>query len=113
MPLKDLSNIRGRIFVQLLVVAKYYDCDVDGAEDGNLMSLLEQPSLTLQEGSARIMSVNSASEWKIITTTYTERFLSSLIDLISILRRPMMNARAESALVVMKASRNGYRSADA
>lgn len=57
------------------------------------MRLLEQPSFTLQKRPARGMSVNSASEWEIITTTYTERFLSSLIALISILRRPMMNAR--------------------
>lgn len=57
------------------------------------MRLLEQSSLTLQERSVRGMSVHSVSEWKIITTTYTERFLSSLIALISILRRPMMNAR--------------------
>lgn len=107
MPLQDLSNIRRRILVQLLVVSKYYDRDVDRAEDGKLMCLLEEPTFTLQERSARGMSVTSASEWKIITTTYTERFLSSLIALISILRRPMMNARAESALAVMKVSING------
>ena len=57
------------------------------------MRLLEQSSLTLQKRSAKGTLVISASEWKIITTTYTERFLSSLIALISILRRPMMNAR--------------------
>lgn len=75
------------------------------------MRLLEQPSLTLEERSARGYVSQPRQRMEIITTTYTERFLSSWIALISILRRPMMIARAESALTVMKMSINGYRSA--
>ena len=46
---QDLSNISARVFVQLLIVAKYYDCDIDGAENGKLMRLLEKSSFPLEK----------------------------------------------------------------
>ena len=42
---------RGKL-VQLLVVAEDDDCDVDGAEDRELVRLLEQAAFALQEGAA-------------------------------------------------------------
>jgi hypothetical protein len=44
-----LIDVAGRKLVQLLVVAKDDDSDVDGAEDGELMRLLEQAAFALQE----------------------------------------------------------------
>ena len=42
-------DISRRVLVQLLVVSKDDDGDIDRAEDGELMRLLEQPSLALQK----------------------------------------------------------------
>lgn len=47
-----LVDVAGRELVQLLVVAEDDDCDVDGAEDGKLMSLLEEAAFALQKGAA-------------------------------------------------------------
>lgn len=55
------------------------------------MRLLEQSSFALQERTRKGLVYSFINQ--IIKTTYTERFLSSVIALISILRRPMMNAR--------------------
>ena len=49
MSLNDFADIRRRIFVQLLVLAKYDNRDVDVAEHTELMRLLEQASFALQE----------------------------------------------------------------
>ena len=48
---EDLSNITTRVLVQLLVVAKDYDGDIDGTEDGKLMRLLEKTAFALEKGS--------------------------------------------------------------
>jgi hypothetical protein len=48
---QDLSNITTRVFVQLLIIAKDYDGDIDGTEDGKLMRLLEQATFALKERS--------------------------------------------------------------
>lgn len=48
---QDLCNITTRVFVQLLIIAKDYDCDIDGTEDGELMRLLEQATFALKERS--------------------------------------------------------------
>ena len=50
---QDLSNITTRVFVQLLVIAKDYDRDIDGTENGKLMRLLEQATFALEERSVR------------------------------------------------------------
>jgi hypothetical protein len=49
---EDLSNIAARVFVQLFVIAKYNDRNVNRAENGKLMRLLEQAAFALQESSA-------------------------------------------------------------
>jgi hypothetical protein len=46
---QNLSNITTRVFIQLLVIAKDYDRDIDGAEDGKLMCLFKQSSLALEK----------------------------------------------------------------
>lgn len=46
---QDLSNITTRIFVQLLIIAKDYDRDINGTENGELMRLLEQAAFALKE----------------------------------------------------------------
>jgi len=48
---QDLSNVTTRIFVQFLIIAKDYDGDIDGAENGELMRLLEQTTFALKERS--------------------------------------------------------------
>ena len=51
-PSDGLVDVARRELVQLLVVAEDDDGHVDGAEHGELVSLLEQAALALQEGSA-------------------------------------------------------------
>lgn len=46
----DLVDVGGRVFVQLLIMAKDHNRDVDGAEDGELVRLLEQAAFALEEG---------------------------------------------------------------
>jgi hypothetical protein len=46
---QDLSNITTRVFVQLLIIAKDYNRDIDRAEDGKLMRLLEKTSFALEK----------------------------------------------------------------
>lgn len=48
-PGDEISHIRRRVLVELLVVAKDEDGDIDGAEDGQLVGLFEQTALSLQE----------------------------------------------------------------
>ena len=49
-PPNDLIDVRGRVLIQLLVRPKDNDRDVDGAEYGQLMRLLEQAAFALEEG---------------------------------------------------------------
>lgn len=49
-PCYRLVYVAGRVFVQLLIVAEDDDGDVDGAQHGELMRLLEQAALALEEG---------------------------------------------------------------
>jgi hypothetical protein len=53
---QDLSNITTRVFVQLLVISKDYDRDIDRAENGELMRLLEQAAFALEEGSVETLA---------------------------------------------------------
>lgn len=50
----DLVDVGGGVLVQLLVVAEDDDGDVDGAEDGELVGLLEEAALALEEGDRTI-----------------------------------------------------------
>lgn len=45
-----LVDVARRVFVQLLIVAEDDDRDVDGAQHGQLVRLLEQAALALEEG---------------------------------------------------------------
>lgn len=47
-----LVDVAGRELVELLVVAKDDDCDVDGTEYTQLVCLLEQAAFALQESAA-------------------------------------------------------------
>jgi hypothetical protein len=47
---QDLPNVTTRVFVQLLIISKDYDCDIDRAENRELMRLLEQAAFALEEG---------------------------------------------------------------
>jgi hypothetical protein len=46
-----LVNVSRREFIKFLVVTKDDDRDIDGAEHGKLMRLLEQPTLPLEKSS--------------------------------------------------------------
>jgi len=89
---QDLSNITTRVFVQLLIIAKDYDRDIDRTEDGELMRLLEQATFALKKRSVgeTVISLHSPEG---SANTYTERFLSSLMALISIFLLPMTATR--------------------
>jgi hypothetical protein len=56
--LQYLSNIARRVLVQLLIVSEYYNCDIDRAEDGKLMRLLEKSAFALEEGSEEATSAS-------------------------------------------------------
>ncbi len=89
--LKNFANIARRILVKLLVIAKYDDCDINGAQNGELMSFFEQSTFALQESSkvtARLAMVDDSG----CIPTYTDLFRSSLIALISIFLLPMVIA---------------------
>ena len=83
-----LVDVVRREFVQLLVVAEDDDGDLDLAQDGQLVGLFEQAAFALEKGAVGAVSRRRASAAG-TEGTYTERFLSSLMALISIFRRPM------------------------
>ena len=49
----EIAHVRGRILVELLVGAEDEDGDIGGAENGQLVSLLEETELALEEGAAK------------------------------------------------------------
>jgi len=49
-PADCLIDIAGRVFVELLVVTKYDNGNVNGAKHGELMGLLEETTFALEEG---------------------------------------------------------------
>jgi len=48
----SLVDVARRELVELLVIAKDDDCDIDGTENTELVCLLEQAAFALQEGAA-------------------------------------------------------------
>lgn len=73
---------------------KNNDGDVDGAEDGEFMSFLEETALSFQERPRKRASQSTddmkrSQDVSRIDRTYTERLRSSLIALISIFLRPI------------------------
>lgn len=53
---QDLSNVTTRVFVQLLIISEDYDRDIDRAENGELMRLLEQAAFALEESSVETLA---------------------------------------------------------
>jgi len=54
-----LVDVAGGVLVELLVVAKDYDCDVDLTQDGKLVRLLEKTAFALEEGDGSAQDVSS------------------------------------------------------
>lgn len=46
----EVSHVCGRILVELLVITKDEDGDINRAQHGELMRLLEQTAFSLQKG---------------------------------------------------------------
>ena len=84
-----IINVPRGKFVQLLVVAENDDGHVDGAEDGQLMRFLEQTTFAFEKGAVIIKSGRWLSSKG--SMTYTERFRSSLMALISIFLLPIVS----------------------
>lgn len=80
-------DVPRRELVQLLVVPKYDDCDIDGTKHRQLVRFLEQATLSLEERSASLISLRSQSH---ASDTYTDLLRSSLMALISIFLRPIL-----------------------
>lgn len=49
----EVPHVSTRVLVQLFIVAKDEDGDVDRAENGELMCLLEKTALALQKGTVK------------------------------------------------------------
>lgn len=104
---------RGKL-VQFFVMPKDNHCDIDRAQNGKLMSLLEKPTFAFEKSPMSAVLANRprrrnfysivvfffglielSKVWRRLgdakRVTYTERFLSSLIALISIFLLPMVN----------------------
>jgi len=106
--MQNIVNISRRVLVELLVGTKNDNGDVDRAQDRQFMGLFEEAALALEKGPARrVVSIASVRRvgrvaarssvgWAVLVGrcgSYTERFLSSLIGLISIFLRPMAMRR--------------------
>lgn len=52
-----LANVTRRILVQFLIVSEYDDGHINGAEDRQLMSLLEQTTFTFEKSSVRNLAI--------------------------------------------------------
>ncbi len=62
-PLQNLSNITRGVFVQFLVIPENDNCDIDRAQYGKLMRLLEEAALALKERSVQaVMSARIGLE---------------------------------------------------
>jgi K+-sensing histidine kinase KdpD len=91
-PANRLVDVARGELVQLLVVAEDDDSNVDGAEHRELMRLLEQAAFALKEGAVPGQYQSRQASYR--ADAYTERFRSSLMALISIFLRPMVDGDA-------------------
>lgn len=57
----DLVDVGRRVLVQLLVVPEDDDGDIHGAEDGELVRLLEQAALALEEGDRTTLGISRSA----------------------------------------------------
>jgi hypothetical protein len=73
-------------------------CDIDRTKDRQLVRLLEEAAFALEESAVHKLSVAARAFKRVFA--YTERFLSSLMALISIFLRPMMDVHAHVSRVL-------------
>lgn len=59
---QDVGNVTRRELIQLLVVTEYYDSDIDRTQYRQLVSLLEQATLSLQKRPAKLLACASCDE---------------------------------------------------
>jgi hypothetical protein len=104
---QDLANISAGVLVQLFIISKYYDSHINGTENRELMRLLEETAFALEKGSGEKSELvktrwffwrggeGRGGKWRRVAAeeTYTERFRSSLMALISIFLLPIAATR--------------------
>lgn len=90
--MQHLAHVARRELVELLVVSEDDHCDIDVAEHRELVGFLEEAAFPLEERSVLRMSVSFVPWEDRGGVAYTERFLSSLIFLMSIFLRPILTA---------------------
>jgi hypothetical protein len=73
-------------------------CDIDRTKDRQLVRLLEEAAFALEESAVHKLSVAARAFKQVFA--YTERFLSSLMALISIFLRPMMDVHGHVSRVL-------------
>ena len=82
-------------------MAKDDDGDIDGAEDGELVRLLEETAFALEEGDAAVAVVADCDADNVSRACFSMaagtamRIAVDVLGLISILRLPMMCLRAQ------------------
>ena len=86
----QITHVCRGVFVQLLVVSKNKYRHVDRAKDRELVGLLKQTTFSFQERPILFSGLVLNCLMSVSNPTYTERFLSSLMALISIFLRPMV-----------------------
>lgn len=96
----DLVDVGGAVFVQLLVVSEDDDCDIDGAEDGKLVSLFEETTFALEEGHAAVAIIADYAKAVVLANQFLaiDEGEAVSLGLISIFRRPMMAAAVVAAV---------------
>jgi hypothetical protein len=88
------SHIRWRIFVELLVVTKDEDGDIDGAENGKLVSLLEKTTLSLQKGDRAIPVIFDRFDLN-LSSSHVERLCFSSWRNVSRFHAGKLNGRGQ------------------
>lgn len=71
-PRDDVVDVRRGVLVELLVVSEDDDGDIDRAEDGKLMRLLEQAAFAFEEGDGSARRVSNCSKGRWLTTWESE-----------------------------------------
>jgi uncharacterized membrane protein len=59
---QDLPNFTTRVLIQLFIIPKDYDRDIDRTKDGKLMRLLEQTAFALKKSSANTHLISNCLE---------------------------------------------------
>lgn len=98
-PRDKVAHVCRGVLVELLVVAEHKDGYIDGAEHRKLVRLLEQAALALEKGPMFVSCIFPIAAWR---GTYTERLRSSLMALISIFLRPIVDVVVARSDQVMR-----------